>query len=274
METLRPISPAELERLRACGDSDRRGRAAWTFRTDRRPRLRRLPPWQFDPEAARRALTPPVRNARSVGLRRRRAHRRHLRRRRAARIRAHHAGHGHRARNGLAVEHERAYVRMDPATRRNLELSETIRGEAAPDAASRSSTPARPAWAAACCAMRCTIRCATATVLEARHDAVARTGRRRARVRLIASCQLRSNARMSSASRLASHCRSARPRDLSGLRESLGAAARSRAQRSRACLALGSPSWRSPSSRSTSITSSCCKLRSRRSPAPSCAKAA
>ena len=32
----------------------------------------------------------------------------------------------------LAVEQERAFVRMDPATRRNLELSETIRGEPAP----------------------------------------------------------------------------------------------------------------------------------------------
>jgi DNA mismatch repair protein MutS len=32
----------------------------------------------------------------------------------------------------LTVEQERAFVRMDPATRRNLELSETIRGEPAP----------------------------------------------------------------------------------------------------------------------------------------------
>ncbi|MFN7085272.1 MAG: DNA mismatch repair protein MutS [Burkholderiales bacterium] len=32
----------------------------------------------------------------------------------------------------LAVEHERVYVRMDSATRRNLEISETLRGEAAP----------------------------------------------------------------------------------------------------------------------------------------------
>ena len=32
----------------------------------------------------------------------------------------------------LTVEQERAFVRMDPATRRNLEISETIRGEAAP----------------------------------------------------------------------------------------------------------------------------------------------
>src|SRR6185503_2258594 len=32
----------------------------------------------------------------------------------------------------LAVEQERAFVRMDPSTRRNLELSETIRGEPAP----------------------------------------------------------------------------------------------------------------------------------------------
>jgi DNA mismatch repair protein MutS len=32
----------------------------------------------------------------------------------------------------LTVEHASAYVRMDPATRRNLEISETIRGEPAP----------------------------------------------------------------------------------------------------------------------------------------------
>src|SRR5919106_248471 len=32
----------------------------------------------------------------------------------------------------LALQQERAFVRMDPATRRNLELSETIRGEPAP----------------------------------------------------------------------------------------------------------------------------------------------
>src|SRR5687767_3412041 len=32
----------------------------------------------------------------------------------------------------LTVEHAGAYVRMDPATRRNLELSETIRGDASP----------------------------------------------------------------------------------------------------------------------------------------------
>ena len=32
----------------------------------------------------------------------------------------------------LVVEQERAWVRMDPATRRNLELTETIRGEIAP----------------------------------------------------------------------------------------------------------------------------------------------
>jgi len=33
---------------------------------------------------------------------------------------------------GLTVESERTYLRMDPATRRNLELTETIRGEPAP----------------------------------------------------------------------------------------------------------------------------------------------
>ena len=34
--------------------------------------------------------------------------------------------------NALTVEHAGAFVRMDPATRRNLEITETIRGEPAP----------------------------------------------------------------------------------------------------------------------------------------------
>ena len=33
---------------------------------------------------------------------------------------------------GLVVEHEGAYLRLDAATRRNLEISETLRGQPAP----------------------------------------------------------------------------------------------------------------------------------------------
>jgi DNA mismatch repair protein MutS len=58
----------------------------------------------------------------------------------------------------LTVEHEGSYLRLDAATRRNLEISETLRGEASPPPCSRCSTPAPPAWARAGCATACTTR--------------------------------------------------------------------------------------------------------------------
>jgi DNA mismatch repair protein MutS len=94
--------------------------------------VKRLPPWQFEIEAARSALTRQFETRDlsgfgaadlNVALR-------------AAGALLEYA----RATQGMAIAHvkslvveqERAWVRMDPATRRNLELTETIRGEPAP----------------------------------------------------------------------------------------------------------------------------------------------
>jgi len=44
--------------------------------------------------------------------------------------------------NGLQVEHEDSYIRLDAAARRNLEISETLRGEAAPTLLSLLDTSA------------------------------------------------------------------------------------------------------------------------------------
>ncbi len=94
--------------------------------------VKRLPPWQFDRDAAQRALTRQFGTHDLSGFG-------------AADLNAAVSAAGallEYARatqgtaighvNSLVVEQERAYVRMDPATRRNLELTETIRGEPAP----------------------------------------------------------------------------------------------------------------------------------------------
>ena len=94
--------------------------------------VKRLPPWQFDRDAALRALTRQFGTHDLSGFG-------------AADLTAAVSAAGAlleyaRATQGtaiahvksLAVEQERAYVRMDPATRRNLELTETIRGDPAP----------------------------------------------------------------------------------------------------------------------------------------------
>jgi DNA mismatch repair protein MutS len=94
--------------------------------------VKRLPPWQFEIESARSVLTRQfethdLSGFGAAGL--------------TAALRA--AGallEYARSTQGTAIAHvkhmvvveERAWVRMDPATRRNLELTETIRGEAAP----------------------------------------------------------------------------------------------------------------------------------------------
>ena len=77
-------------------------------------------------------VAPPVRYPRSVGVRAHRHDRRNLRRGRADRIRARDPGNSIAHVTGLAFEHASAYLSIDPATRRNLEISETIRGEPAP----------------------------------------------------------------------------------------------------------------------------------------------
>ncbi len=94
--------------------------------------VKRLPPWQFDLDAARRALTRQFETHDLSGFG-------------ASDLTAAVSAAGAlleyaRATQGtaiahvrsLAIEEERAWVRMDPSTRRNLELTETIRGEPAP----------------------------------------------------------------------------------------------------------------------------------------------
>ncbi len=94
--------------------------------------VKRLPPWHFDLDAARRNLahqfgTTDLAGFGAAGLTLAVS---------AAGALLEYA----RATQGTAIAHvrslvveqERAFVRMDPATRRNLEISETIRGEAAP----------------------------------------------------------------------------------------------------------------------------------------------
>ncbi|HEU5283805.1 MAG TPA: DNA mismatch repair protein MutS, partial [Burkholderiales bacterium] len=121
----------------------------------------------------------------------------------------------------LHVEHESEHLRLDPTTRRNLEITETLRGEPAPTLMSLLDT----------CATGMGSRCLRHVLhhplrdraqAEARFEAVAAlagTGGdgpwRRAHA-LLAQCAdvERITARIS--------LRSARPRDLSGLRETLG----------------------------------------------------
>ncbi|OGA24101.1 MAG: DNA mismatch repair protein MutS [Betaproteobacteria bacterium RIFCSPLOWO2_02_FULL_67_26] len=94
--------------------------------------VKRLPPWQFDRDAALRALTQQFETHDLSGFG-------------AGELTAAVSAAGallEYARStqgtaiahvkGLTVETERAWVRMDPATRRNLELTETLRGEPAP----------------------------------------------------------------------------------------------------------------------------------------------
>ena len=94
--------------------------------------VKRLPPWHFDLDAARRNLCRQFETLDLSGFG-------------AANLAAAAAAAGAlleyaRSTQGtalahvksLVVEQERAFVRMDPATRRNLEITETIRGEAAP----------------------------------------------------------------------------------------------------------------------------------------------
>ena len=94
--------------------------------------VRRLPDWHFDVDSASRALTQHFgtrdlagfgADAMSLGLAAAGAlfqYARTTQMQALAHIR------------GLIVEHEGAYLKIDAATRRNLEISETLRGEAAP----------------------------------------------------------------------------------------------------------------------------------------------
>jgi DNA mismatch repair protein MutS len=120
----------------------------------------------------------------------------------------------------LAVEQESAFVRMDPATRRNLEISETIRGEPAPTLLSLLDACATSMGSRL---LRHSLHhpLRDRAALRARLDAVAAlagdagNGPHRALHQILRQCVdvERITARIA--------LRSARPRDLSGLRDTL-----------------------------------------------------
>ncbi|MDP2824926.1 MAG: DNA mismatch repair protein MutS [Sulfuritalea sp.] len=120
----------------------------------------------------------------------------------------------------LTVEHEGSYLRLDAATRRNLEISETLRGEAAPTLLSLLDTCATSMgsrWLRHCLHHPLTER----SIPQARHAAVAE---------LIGDAGNGPFAALANAltgfadiDRIAARIalKSARPRDLSSLRDSL-----------------------------------------------------
>jgi DNA mismatch repair protein MutS len=117
----------------------------------------------------------------------------------------------------LTVEQTGAFVRMDPATRRNLEISETIRGEAAPTLLSLLDTCATgmgSRWLRH--ALHHPLR--DRDVLRARHGAVASLLASRLQPDVHAILKQCVDVERITA-RIA--LKSARPRDLSGLRDTL-----------------------------------------------------
>jgi len=182
--------------------------------------VKRLPPWQFDRDASARALAKQFETHDLTGFG-------------AAEMTAGISAAGAlleyaRTTQGTAIAHvrsltveqERAYVRMDPATRRNLELTETIRGEPAPTLLSLLDTCATgmgSRWLRH--ALHHPLR--DRAVLGARLDAVAKLiGASGAAPHHGLQETLRECADVERiTARIA--LRSARPRDLSGLRETL-----------------------------------------------------
>ncbi|MCW5576695.1 MAG: DNA mismatch repair protein MutS, partial [Burkholderiales bacterium] len=130
METAPANFAAEIERLRPAEILLAEGAAL--ERADDGTALRRLPPWRFDADSARRALCAQFGTHDLSGFG-------------AQDMDAAIAAAGAlldyaRTTQGTSISHIRAlnvetegsFLRMDPATRRNLEISETIRGEPAP----------------------------------------------------------------------------------------------------------------------------------------------
>ena len=130
METAPANFAAEIERLRPAEILIAEG--ATLDMVDDGTAVRRLPPWRFDTDTARRSLCTQFEThdlsgfgaqAMDVAIAAAGAlldYAKATQGTTIAHIRA------------LTVESERAYLRMDPATRRNLEITETIRGEPAP----------------------------------------------------------------------------------------------------------------------------------------------
>jgi DNA mismatch repair protein MutS len=215
METLAANLSNELERLRPSevlvGEDTQWPELA------AHPAVKKCAPWQFDTDAARRGLcrqfetldlTAFGANDHPVALAAAGALLEYARTTQGTAI-AHV--------KSLAVEHPSAYVRMDPATRRNLEISETIRGDAAPTLLSLVDTCVTgmgSRWLRH--ALHHPLR--DRDVLRARHGAVAAllASNGEAQVHaLLAGCVdvERITARIA--------LKSARPRDLSGLCETL-----------------------------------------------------
>jgi DNA mismatch repair protein MutS len=120
----------------------------------------------------------------------------------------------------LAVEQERLYLRMDPATRRNLELTETIRGEPAPTLFSLLDTCASAMGSRL---LRHTLHhpLRDRAALTARLDAVRALGGNGGEARYGGIRELLGNC--ADVERITARIalRSARPRDLSALRATL-----------------------------------------------------
>jgi len=219
METTAPNLAVELERL-APAEVLLPEDAALNGLDGRAIAIKRLPPWHFDRDAATRALNAQFGTHDLSGFG-------------AADLTAALGAAGAlleyaRSTQGtvlghirsLIVEQERRYLRMDPATRRNLELTETIRGETEPTLLSLLDTCATAMGSRL---LRHTLHhpLTDRAALAARLDSVSElmadgTGARYARIReLLAECAdvERITARVA--------LRSARPRDLSALRDTL-----------------------------------------------------
>ena len=179
--------------------------------------IRRLPPWRFDAEVARRTLTAQFETHDLSGFG-------------AQGLDASVAAAGAlfdyaKSTQGTAIAHvrslivesERAWLRMDPSTRRNLELTETIRGEAAPTLLSLLDTCATGMGSRR---LRHALHhpLTDRTHVQSLHAAVAALIDNERHVAVRAALK-----HFSDVERIAARIAlaSARPRDLSGLRESL-----------------------------------------------------
>ena len=215
METLRGNLAAELERLRPSEVLTAED-AEWD-ELNGHPAIRKLAPWQFDADAARRSLSRQFETLDLSGF----GATDHAIAVAAAGALLEYAKHT----QGTAIAHVKAltveqpgtFVRMDPATRRNLEISETIRGEPAPTLLSLVDTCATgmgSRWLRH--ALHHPLRDRNA--LRARHGAVAALLAANASAPIHAVLRACADVERITA-RIA--LRSARPRDLSGLRATL-----------------------------------------------------
>ncbi|CAB1369299.1 DNA mismatch repair protein MutS [Denitratisoma oestradiolicum] len=219
METRLDTLPAQLERLRPAElllpDGLR------SAPPEVRATLKRLPDWHFDPESARRQLAEHfgARDLAGFG-----AEGLPLAVAAAGALYQYARGTQMQALahvTSLAVEHEGVYLRLDGATRRNLEITETLRGEPAPTLLSLLDgcvTAMGSRWLRHCLHHPLADRSAAAARHEAVSELMGTAGdgplpELRRELKGIADIE-RITARIA--------LKSARPRDLSSLRDSLG----------------------------------------------------